>query len=134
MNSRMKNLHELIRYGNTLTVTIPNSLFKSPNFKEQQKALENLKQDSELEITETQHTKLKLNPSTTRTITIKVKQPKRGLTPLEKHHRFRFKNKPVKKPRYNWGARTYLRIKDPETMKRIKKNMMIRTGKGQMIF
>ena len=134
MSPRMENIHQLTRYGTELTVKIPTTVLRHPDFKEQQKALENLKQDSELEITETQHTKLKLKPSTTRTITIKVKQPKRGLTPLEKHHRFRFKNKPVKKPRYNWGARTYLRIKDPETMKRIKTNMMIRTGKGQMIF
>lgn len=135
-SERMKNLHELIRYGNTLTLTINNNLFKEHNtdFKNTQEALKELKKDLDLEITETCHTKLKLKPNTTRTITIKMKQPTRGMTPREKHHRF--KNiKPVKKPRYDWSQPTYLRIKDPETMKRIKAHRLISMEcKGQMNF
>ena len=131
MKQRLKDICNITRYGNKITLTINNTIFTSPNFKEQQKALDNLKKDPELEITETYHRKLKLTPATTRTITIKMKQPTRRVTPLEKHHRF--KTEPVKKPRYNWGARTYLRIKNHETMRRINTNKIC-NNRSKMFF
>lgn len=136
MNERMNQICQILRYSTQLELKITDRAFNEntthEGFQEAQKALENLKKDSELEITETCHRKLKLKPQTTRTITIKMKQT-RGLTPLEKHERFKFP--PVKKPRYNWGQRTYLRIKDHETMKRIKANRLISTHcRGQMNF
>ena len=54
MNSRMENIHQLTRYGTELEIKIPTSVFneKNTHFKEQQKALENLKKDNQLAIFE----------------------------------------------------------------------------------
>ena len=133
MKQRIKDICNITRYGTETTIIINNRIFTSPQFQEQQDALERLKQDPELDIIETTHTKYKLKPYTTRTITIKVKQ-KRNLhrTPKEKHQRI--KRGPLNKPNYNWSIKPYLRIKDPETMKRIKANKILRKNRSQMIF
>ena len=52
MNPRMENIHQLTKYGTELTVKIPTTVLRHPDFKEQQKALENLKKDNELAIFE----------------------------------------------------------------------------------
>ena len=135
MNPRMENIYQVSRFATEITLKITERVFNENTnyepFIEVQKALETLKQYYDLEITETTHRKLKLKPIANRTITIKVKQTKQ--TPLEKH--FRYKREPMKKPRYDWSQETYLRIKDPETMKRIKANRLIITHcKGQMNF
>ena len=52
MNPRMKNIYQLTRYGTELTVKIPTTVLKHPNFKEQQEALENLKKDPQIAISE----------------------------------------------------------------------------------
>ena len=52
MNPRMKNIYQLTRYGTELTVKIPTTVLRHPNFKEQQEALENLKKDPQIAISE----------------------------------------------------------------------------------
>lgn len=54
LNPRMQNIYQITRFGTEMTVKIPKQLFfeKNTNFKEQQEALENLKKDPQLEITE----------------------------------------------------------------------------------
>ena len=54
LTQRMKNIHQLTRFGTELKLSIPTAVFneKNTDFKEQQKALENLKKDNQLAIFE----------------------------------------------------------------------------------
>lgn len=56
MNQRIKNICQLARFGSEIKINTPMLIYRkgNRNFQEQQKALENLKKDPELEIIEEQ--------------------------------------------------------------------------------
>ena len=130
-NKRLENIHTLIKYGTQLQITLPGSVLKEntnhESFQQVQKALKQLQEDNELAINRVTTTKYKLNPDTTDTITIRIKQEKTR-TPI-----IPGKNKPRFHQHKNKYTRVYLRLKNPAAIKRIKDNRFYQ-NRSQYLF
>ena len=54
MNPKVKDICTVLRFATEVKITLPKGILISPNFKEQQKAFENIKNNAELEVQESE--------------------------------------------------------------------------------